>query len=59
MSWTNNLIEYHKNKKVLPCPKCNSNKVKIEELEHDKRKSITFSCDECGSFNHFDGKKNN
>ena len=53
-SWTENLIQYCKDGSYGICPQCNSKKIKLEE-HNSKRKSVTFHCDDCGSWDHFDG----
>ena len=55
MAWTNNLIAYCKTGNAGCCPKCNSEKVDVIEHKHGKRTSLSFSCKDCGSGDHFDG----
>ena len=50
MTWVTILIDYINNNILHNCPKC-GDKLKVEENE----KSITFFCDNCKSFHHFDG----
>jgi transposase-like protein len=55
MNWTNNLISYCDSGRVGKCPACNSENVKVNEHIHGKRKSLTFTCADCKSSDHFDG----
>ena len=54
MLWLDNLIVYIKSGKIGKCPKCKSEKVTVAKYKHGERESITFKCEECGSFAHFD-----
>lgn len=55
--WISNLIAYEKNKAALKCPYCSNNNVEV--LKHSgKRRSITFTCKDCGKSEHFDGTLN-
>lgn len=54
MLWGKNLLEYVDTKKILPCPKCGSVNVTVEE-HNLSRKSISFRCNVCGAGDHFDG----
>ena len=53
--WLDNLLSYEKQQIKGNCPCCNSSKVKVEEVTHNKRKSISFTCEDCHSSDHFDG----
>lgn len=53
-TWTDNLIQFNKTKSPGNCPICNSNHVKAEEY-HEGRYSVTLRCEDCGSWDHFDG----
>jgi len=55
IDWTKNLILYCNSNNAGHCPKCNSNNIAVEELTAEQRKSLTFTCKECGSWSHFDG----
>ena len=55
VDWTKILISYCNTTETGHCPKCNSNNVVVEELAAEHRKSLTFTCKECGSWSHFDG----
>ena len=55
--WLQNVVSYIDNKDAGKCPMCGSTKVKVEEYTHGMRRSITFSCEECGQWDHFDGAK--
>ena len=59
MKWTNNLIQYNKTGEVGKCPKCGSEKVEATKHTHGQRCSITFVCNDCGAFEHFDGATQN
>lgn len=52
--WTDNLIQYVKNKTPGACPICGNTDVEVEEYVYG-RKSISFKCRKCGSGDHFDG----
>lgn len=52
--WLENLITYKTFQVILPCPKCGSAEVKVEEFDKG-RKSVSFMCKKCGSGDHFDG----
>lgn len=52
--WVENLIMYKASQSILPCPKCGSTEVKVEEFNKG-RKSVSFMCKKCGSGDHFDG----
>ena len=54
MNWVNNLIEYSKTGEKGNCPKCGSSEVTVETTNFGRR-SLTFHCNKCGSWNHFDG----
>ncbi|MBE6902648.1 MAG: hypothetical protein E7478_09245 [Ruminococcaceae bacterium] len=53
MSWINNYIAFKKNKSSGKCPKCGSDKVRVKEISCG-RNSVSFFCDGCGDFRHFD-----
>ena len=53
-NWTNNLIQYVKDKTPGTCPICGSTDVEVEEHVYG-RKSISFKCKTCGKGDHFDG----
>ena len=55
IDWTKNLILYCNSNNAGHCPKCNSNNIAVAELTTEQRKSLTFTCKECGSWSHFDG----
>ena len=55
IDWTKNLILYCNSNNAGHCPKCNSNNIAVEELTAEQRKSLTFTCKECGCWSHFDG----
>ena len=59
--WLKNAIQYEKTGETGLCPKCGSSDVKAERRTFGHRYSVTFSCQKCGSFAHFDGieKENN
>ena len=53
--WENNVVRYCKDKTIIPCPDCGSKDVQVMEHSNGKRRSITFECPKCGSWDHFDG----
>lgn len=52
--WIANLLSYEKDGEKGKCPACGSTNIKVEE-SGDKRRSVTFTCENCGSSDHFDG----
>lgn len=55
MSWLNNLMSYCKTGDAGKCPTCGSAQISVEEHVLGKRKSLSFSCEECKAGDHFDG----
>ena len=53
--WLKNAIQYVETENAGNCPNCNSEKISVTEHIFDTRKSWTFSCENCGSWAHFDG----
>ena len=43
----------------MKCPKCGSAKVKVDEYIHGSRRSLSFTCSDCGDGAHLDGGKAN
>lgn len=52
--WISNLIAYSKDKTIEKCPYCSSDKVDVKE-HGTSRRSLTFTCENCGKTEHFDG----
>ena len=53
--WENNILPYVISGKKGKCPKCGSENVEVLELKNEARQSLSFTCRECGSSDHFDG----
>ena len=49
MTWIDVYIKYKSNNSVCKCPNC-GNKLSVDKTDT----SITFSCDFCEAFRHFD-----
>lgn len=52
--WIQNFVAYIENKTIEKCPYCSSTEVDVQEHK-GSRKSITFTCENCGKSEHFDG----
>ena len=57
--WMLNAVSYDKNNNAGKCPKCGSDKVKVDEYIHGSRRSLSFMCPDCGDGAHLDGGKAN
>lgn len=58
MNWINNLISYANAGNPGKCPNCGSERVRVQEHTHGERKSVSFTCEQCKSADHFDGMAN-
>ncbi len=56
--WEKNAVQYVKDKTIGSCPNCGSDKVKVEDCVRGNRRSLSFECEECKSWMHFDGFAN-
>lgn len=56
-TWTDNLVQYIKNKNPGICPKCGSKNIAISEYNINNHTSLNFRCEDCGAAAHIDGKK--
>lgn len=55
--WERNVISYNERSDPGLCPRCGSNNIEVAEFTNGSRRSLTFSCKRCGSYDHFDGFK--
>lgn len=51
----NNVIPYNTTGEAGLCPYCQGNHVVVQEHLWETRRSLTFSCSDCGKWEHFDG----
>ncbi len=55
IGWEKNVVEYYKSKQAGSCPFCESNDVTVQEYQHGGRTSVSFRCNDCKRWDHFDG----
>lgn len=53
--WENNVVSYEKEENTGVCPECGSEDIVVEEYMNGRRRSLTFLCKNCNSWEHFDG----